>query len=456
VKLARVAFPWNGGATADRSLPIAKEGDAAKAVEVKQTVRVPPTAPPTTPYWLAAPPDGGLYHVADRALLSAAESPPAAEVTFTFAVAGRRFAVTRPVAFKWTDPVAGERYRPLEVTPLVSVAPDTALLLYPDPAPRTVTVKLTAGATTNGTLRPELPAGWLAEPASTTFSLANKGSEAAFAFRIRPAASQPAAGGRLRMVAEVGEARFDRAVVRIAHDHIPIQTLLHEAAIDLVPLALARGGTRIGYFPGPGDEVPASLRRVGYDVTLLGPEALSGGAEPLARWDAIVVGVRAFNTDERLRAGHDVLMSYVERGGTLVVQYNTNNRIAPLTAAIGPWPFTISQKRVTDETAAVTFTPPTHAILTTPNRLDARDFEGWIQERGLYFADPWDPRYETPLAMHDPGEAPLGGGLLVARYGKGVFVYTGLAFFRQLPAGVPGAYRLFANLLAAGPVHRGH
>jgi LmbE family N-acetylglucosaminyl deacetylase len=462
VTLARVVFPWNGGAVqsapAGRPLPAPKEGGGAKAAEVKRTLRVPTDAPPTTPYWLDAPPDGGLYHVADRRLLGAPESPPAAEVVFTFSVVGRRFTVTRPVAYKWTDPVAGERYRSLEVTPLVSVAPDTALLLYPDAKERTVTVRLTAGAaSTAGVLRPEPPAGWTIEPASIPFSLADKGSEATFTFRVRPSTAKPATGGKLRIVAEAGEGRagFDRGVVRIVHDHIPIQTLLHDATVELVPLALATGGTRIGYFPGPGDEVPASLRRVGYDVTLLSPEALTGGADALARWDAIVVGVRAFNTDERLRAGHDVLMSYVERGGTLVVQYNTNNRLAPLTAPIGPWPFTISQKRVTDETAAVTFTTPAHPALTTPNRLDARDFEGWIQERGLYFADPWDPKYETPLAANDPGEPPLSGGLLWARHGKGVFVYTGLAFFRELPAGVPGAYRLFANLLAGGAVRRG-
>jgi len=165
-----------------------------------------------------------------------------------------------------------------------------------------------------------------------------------------------------------------------------------------------------------------------------------------------VVGVRAFNTNERLRAAHAALMAYVEAGGTLVVQYNTNNRIAPLTAPLGPWPFDIGQKRVTDETAAVGVLSPRHAALTTPNAIGPRDFEGWVQERGLYFADKWDPRYETPIAMHDPGEAPLAGSLLWARHGKGTFIYTGLAFFRQLPAGVPGAYRLFANLLAAGRI----
>jgi hypothetical protein len=190
------------------------------------------------------------------------------------------------------------------------------------------------------------------------------------------------------------------------------------------------------------------LRRVGYEVTLLDGDALRAGGAGLARFDAVVVGVRAFNTSERLRAAHDTLMKYVEAGGTLVVQYNTNSRIAPLTAPIGPFPFEIGRDRVTDETAAVTLPAAGHPSLTAPNKIGAHDFDGWIQERGLYFADMWDARYQTPLAMNDPGEKPLAGSLLWARHGKGTFVYTGLAFFRQLPAGVPGAFRLFANLMA--------
>jgi LmbE family N-acetylglucosaminyl deacetylase len=467
VTLEEIAFPWGGGATraapAGRPLPVTKGQAAAELVTVKRTLRVPADASPSVPYWLDAPPDSdGVYHVADAALVGRPESPPAAEVGFTFAVAGRRIAVSRAVAFKWTDPVAGERYRPLEVTPVVSVSPDTPLLMFPGGVTRAVTVKLTAGTPgASGRLRPEAPAGWVVEPAAAPFALAGKGSEASLTFQVRPPPSgknvpAPAGTGPLRFVAEVaGSPPLARGVVRIVHDHIPIQTLLVDAKVRLVPLALATGGTRIGYFPGPGDEVPASLRRVGYEVGLLGDDALAAGAPALARWDAIVIGVRAFNTNERLRAAHAALMSYVEGGGVLVVQYNTNNRIAPLIAPLGPWPFDISQKRVTDETAAVAFAPPTHPALTTPNKIDGHDFEGWVQERGLYFADKWDPRYDTPLAMHDAGEPPLPGGLLWARHGKGVFVYTGLAFFRQLPAGVPGAYRLFANLLAGGTGRRG-
>jgi hypothetical protein len=310
-------------------------------------------------------------------------------------------------------------------------------------------------------LRIENAPGWRAEPASVPFALGPVGGTARFEFSVRPApdnkagVAAPEGGGIVRFVAESGGHRFTRGIVRLEHPHIPIQTTLVDAQVRAVPLRLATGGvTKVGYFPGPGDEVPASLRSVGYDVTLLSDDTLSSNAAALGRFDAIVVGVRAFNTSERLRAAHATLMAYVERGGTVVVQYNTNNRLAPLTVPLGPWPFDIGQKRVTDEGAKVDFVLPKHPALTTPNALGAGDFEGWVQERGLYFADKWDSHYETPLAMHDPDEPALAGSLLWTRCGKGTFVYTGLAFFRQLPAGVPGAYRLFANLLAGGKAKR--
>jgi hypothetical protein len=333
-----------------------------------------------------------------------------------------------------------------------------------DRKPHPLVVRLGAGASpVKGVLRIEAPPGWSVDPPSAAFAFDSKGQEHELSFQVRRDAGvvHDLTPGTLRAVAEVtggdpGAARFARGVVRIEHPHIPIQTWLAAAEVRLVPLALETAGTRIGYFPGPGDEVPASLRRVGYDVTLLDEPALRDGADGLARFDAVVIGVRAFNTSERLRAAHPTLMSYVEAGGTLVVQYNTNSRLAPLTAPIGPYPFDIGRDRVTDETAAVTLAGGAPLALATPNRIGQRDFEGWIQERGLYFAEKWDARYQTPLAMNDPGEKPLAGSLLWARHGKGTYVYTGLAFFRQLPAGVPGAFRLFANLMARAKGTRGH
>jgi len=428
-------------------------------VEIKKTLRVSPDLPPTTPYWLALPPEPGVFRVQDPTLIGLPEAESPLQVDFVFELDGHVLTVRRPITFKWTDPVAGERHRPLEITPLVSVRPSTAVLMFPRGETRTLTVRLAAAAPElSGTLRVETLAGWSAAPASLPFVLASKGQETELAFRIQAPptnAQQNSTTSTLRVVADVGSQHFSSSVGHIEHAHIPIQTVLGRADVRLVSFPIQQQGSKIGYIPGPGDDVPAALRQMGYDVTLIGDEILanlpSNGAT-LARFDAIVVGVRAYNTNEKLRVAQPALMAYVQAGGTLVAQYNTNNRLAPLSVPIGPFPFEIGRERVTDETAPVAFLLPEQRILNFPNRIGARDFDGWVQERGLYFAASWDPRYQAVIGMSDPGESVLSGGILSARFGKGVYIYTGLAFFRQLPAGVPGAFRLFANLLAAGQV----
>jgi hypothetical protein len=235
-----------------------------------------------------------------------------------------------------------------------------------------------------------------------------------------------------------------RSLTRIEYGHIPFQTVLSPAQVRLVRVELKRGKTtRVGYVAGAGDDVPAALRQVGYDVTMLSDAALR--TEPLAKFDAIVIGIRAYNVNAKLPGVQDRLMQYVKDGGTVVAQYNTRNWLSSVPAQLGPWPFEISQDRVTDEDAVVT--RDAHVVFKSPNALTDADFTGWVQERGLYFGAKWDSKYETPITMNDPGEAPSKGSLLIAKHGKGRFVYTGLSFFRQLPAGVPGAYRLFANLI---------
>jgi LmbE family N-acetylglucosaminyl deacetylase len=454
IAIETVRFPF--AAEAQRvGKPLAgppKEGGAATAFVAKQPVHVPMDFALTTPYWLASPPGPGLYRVTDPDRIGAPEDPAPLRVELTFLVGERHLSVTRPVAYKWTDPVMGEQYRPLEVTPVVSLAPDSRVLMFPGGASRSLSVRVSASTSAAaGTLRFEAPPGWTVEPPARPFSLPGKGAEAVLSFQVR-AAGKPAAG-TLHAIADVEGRHLSREVEHIVHPHIPIQTYLIDADVRLVPVELATGGRHIGYIPGPGDEVAAALRGVGYDVTILNEADLDAGPGALRRFDAIVTGVRAFNVSERLRAAHATLMAYVQAGGVLVVQYNTNNRLAPLSIPLGPLAFDIGQQRVTDETAAVTFAAPQHAVVTSPNRLGPADFEGWVQERGLYFADKWDPHFETPLAMHDPGEPALSGSLLWVHAGQGTFVYTGLAFFRQLPAGIPGAFRLFANLLAGGKAH---
>jgi hypothetical protein len=226
-----------------------------------------------------------------------------------------------------------------------------------------------------------------------------------------------------------------------------MQVVLRPASLRLVPLAIALPRGPIGYIAGSGDTVAEDLAHVGFKVEMLDDETLRSG--DLSRYPAIIVGIRAYNTRLALRGGvHERLMQYVENGGNLVVQYHVNNRVSPLDVPLGPYPFTVGRDRITDETAAMEIVDPSNPIVLTPNRLAASDFDGWVQERGLYYASDWDAHYKPVVRSSDPGESPLLGGLIVAPYGRGRYIYTGLGFFRQLPAGVPGAYRLFANLLA--------
>ncbi|REG35964.1 alpha-galactosidase-like protein [Archangium gephyra] len=419
-----------------------------KLFKLSKTVAIPEAARISTPYWLRKPVAGGLYTVdePDRALVGRPEGEPALAVTFLYEVGGKRFSVVRPVVYAWTDPVRGELYRAFELVPAVTATLDRDVLMFPNGAAQSVSVVLAAGrADADGKVRLEVPAGWRVEPAEVPFKLAARGDERTVRFQVTP---PKGAGerGRLRVVVESGGRAESWRVRSVTHEHIPPQTVRQPSEAALVPFTLATKVRRIGYIPGPGDRVAESLAAVGYEVTLLPEERLA--SEKLEGFEAIVVGVRAFNANQRLALHRERLMRYVEQGGRLIVQYNTNSRVGPLNASLGPYPLELGRDRVTDETAAMTPVDANLPLLKAPNKLTAADFEGWVQERGLYFASKWDERYKPVFAMNDPGEEPLRGGLLVARHGKGTFVYTGIAFFRQLPAGVPGAYRLLANLLA--------
>jgi LmbE family N-acetylglucosaminyl deacetylase len=404
---------------------------------------------PSGPYWLSQAPLPARFQVADASQIGLPENAPALSVEIVADMAGRRFSLNYPVLHKWTDPVAGERSRPVQVVPAVSVDPLAGVLLFPSGKEQPLRVRLKASAArTEGSLRLETGAGFVSEPPSAPFRLAAAGDEVELAFTVRPPRAPGAVSATLRAVAEVGGRKLDQRVQFIEHGHIPIQMYVTPAEVRLTTVDLRLSGKRIGYIPGAGDEVAPSLERVGYSVIFLDEAALASA--PLGSFDAIVMGVRAFNTNQRLRFHHARLMDYVRGGGTLVVQYNTTSRLGDLDELMGPLVFQIGRDRVTDEKAPVRFENPRHGILNHPNKITPADFDGWVQERGLYFASTWDRRFETPLSFTDPGEEALRGGLLVARHGRGAFVYTGLAFFRQLPAGVPGAYRLFANLVGHG------
>ncbi|MEQ1565414.1 MAG: PIG-L family deacetylase [Myxococcota bacterium] len=404
---------------------------------------VPADAPFSRPHWLVEPGTRSRYTVAEPALRNAPEAPPAAVARFVVVLGGRAIPFDVPVTHAVVDPVQGERVAPFAVSPPVTATFDAAARVVDRVATTRLTLAATAGAV-EGVLRLEPPPGVIATPSEVRFALPAGGERVV---ELALSVSPDAPAGSLGAVVEVSGVRTSLSQVTVDYPHLPRRTVLGPATQRIVPLTVDRGGVeRVGYVAGTGDVVPEALRAMGYSVELLTDDQIAQG--DLSRFDAVVTGVRAFNTRPRLFALNDVFTAYVAGGGHLVVQYVTSNGWEPLAGPVGPLPLTIGRGRVTDEAAALRALDPTHPVLTGPNPLGPADFDGWVQERGLYFAETWDPGYQPVFAARDPGEEEQLGSLLVAHHGSGVYVYTGLALFRQLPAGVPGAYRLLANLLA--------
>lgn len=444
VKLVGVRFATGKDTTLNLAL---KPNDV---VQFPTSVTIPKTQKISQPYWLEKPIDKGLFQVDNQQLIGLPENPPALTASYTFELDGQLFTFTRPVVYKSTDPVDGEIYRPFIIQPDVTANLTDRVYVFADQTAKTAEVVLKAGkANVSGTLTLDVPAGWRVEPASVSFALTNKGDEQRYTFRVTPTAQ--AKDGKLTALMKTAAGTFTTGIRQIAYKHIPTQTLFPAAEAKLVKLDVNVTAKRIGYIVGAGDEVPAALQQMGCTVTILNNADLNGN---LSGYDAIVVGVRAYNTNRALTMYQPKLMDYVKNGGTLIVQYVTpvnnflrNDQALP---QLGPYPITIGSERVTEEDAPMTFINPQHPLLNHPNKITEADFNGWIQERGIYFGKEWDKAYEPIFSANDQNEAPKQGSLLYAKYGKGHYMYTGLVFFRELPAGVPGAYRLFANMISAG------
>ena len=404
---------------------------------------LPDTLAPSQPYWLVDEPLRGRYRVRELQQIGRPQNDPVLQASVVLRIAGRRVAVETPVRYRRVDPARGERSSPFAVVPPVSVSVNDPVVVSVGGQEKELSVVVSGAlAAVAGTVRLHLPSGWTASPAFQEVRVDTLARERTVTFRLTP--GEGARPGMVAAEIQVGDRRYDRALRSISYDHIEPQVLFEPARARLLPLDLRTAGTHLGYIVGSGDAIPDLLGQLGYTVELLSDAELETG--DLGRFDAIVAGVRAYNVRPALRSANHRLMEYIHAGGRYIVQYVTMQELD--IKEIGPYPFSVSRSRVSVEDAPVTFLEPAHPLLTDPNPITAEDFQGWVQERGLYFAGEWDPRYETPLASNDPGEAPLAGGLLFGRYGKGYFVYSGYSWFRQLPAGVPGAFRLFVNLLS--------
>lgn len=400
--------------------------------------------PYSSPYWLNEKGTIGMY-TAPEALIGLPESPPLEQLIFELQFKNITVPFTKNIIYKFNDPVQGEVYRPLEVLPEVSASIAEDVLIFADNSPKDVAVVIRAGKDSiSGNVSLEHPENWIVEPAQQAFTLERKDATKIVHFKITPPKNQ--SEEYIKAIVESEGNRFDRKLVRIAYDHIPFQSVLLPSEAKVAKIDIQKKGSDIGYINGAGDAIPESLEQIGYSVTPIDPQNIS--EETLQNLDAIVMGIRAYNTVPELAFVQPILNKYIENGGTVIVQYNTNHAL--VTENIAPYPLKLSRDRVTDESSEVKFLNPENPLLNTPNKITQKDFEGWVQERGLYFPDEWNKAFTPILGMHDKGEPQTKGSLLVAKYGKGYYIYTGLSFFRELPAGVPGAFRLFANMLSIG------
>lgn len=421
-----------------------------------KTVFVPGDKAITQPYWLKEKMNEGYFEVSDQGLIGQPDVQPAYTANYSLLIAGQRFNFTKPVRYKFTDPVKGEIYQPVYVIPAATVAASPSTLLFKKGVreAKVVDVQVNANKALSGEATPHIKSlNYDTTTKDVSFALAAKGSKQ-YSFVLNSDRSNGRSVdnlyGSVQYTDHNKEAIAYLTMRGIDYDHIPSIRYFYGDAIKTIWLDLKTEGKKIGYITGAGDKVPEALTQMGYEVTVLNARELS--KNKLKDFDAIISGVRAYNTNDWLNSYYEKLMKYVEDGGNLIVQYNTSSNIGPVRAKIGPYNFNISRARITDENAAVSFLKPEHPVLNFPNKITNDDFKGWIQERSIYHAENLDPHYESILRMADPGEAPHDGSLIVTKYGKGFFTYTGLVFFRELPAGVPGAYRLLANLIALNKI----
>ncbi|WP_289064048.1 PIG-L family deacetylase [uncultured Zobellia sp.] len=408
-------------------------------------IDVPSATNYTSPYWLNEKGSLGMYKVDDQSLIGKPETPRAFLVKFELEFNGKNITIEKPVIHHYAKPDKGELFQPFEILPEATASFSDKVLIFADGEPKKVPVTIKAHADNiKGELLLNHSKGWGIDAKSKSFDIAKKGDQQTLVFTLTPPATEDES--YISPIIKLNGKEVTKELAIIAYDHIPTQSVLLPSEAKVVRLNIKKSGEHIGYIVGAGDEVPESLRQIGYIVHTIDPNTIAKGT--LDKYDAVVVGIRAYNVLDQLKFKQRYLFDYVENGGNLVVQYNTAGRWGDQFENLAPYPITLSRDRVTDENSAVEILAKKHALINYPNKINKDDFNGWVQERGLYFPSKWSKEFTPILSMSDKGESEKKGSLLIAPYGKGNYIYTGLSFFRELPAGVPGAYKLFANMLS--------
>ncbi len=410
----------------------------------KEVLKISNITPPTTPYWLNEKGSLGMYK-ADKAHIGLPETPRLFHINFNLLINNIPITFTKNVIRRFSKPDKGELYRPFEIIPEASAKIAEKVFIFENDKQHDIAVTVKAGHDNlEGHVELSHPKAWSVYPEKQKINITEKGEEQTLIFTVIPPKNQHE--GYIRPIVYVGNKIYTKELIEIDYDHIPFQTVLLPSKSKVVRLDIKKKGENIAYIAGAGDVVPQSLEQIGYNVRTITPEDIN--PETLSLFDAVVLGIRAYNTVEALDFKQQILFDFVAKGGNMIVQYNTAHRLK--TDKLAPYHLKLSRDRVTDEHAEVRLLNPKHELLNFPNKITKKDFEGWTQERGLYFPSEWGKEFTPILSMNDKNESPKEGSLLVAKYGEGYYIYTGLSFFREFPEGVSGAYRLFANMLSIG------
>lgn len=413
----------------------------------KLELKIPLETNYTSPYWLMEKGSLGTYKVTDTKLIGKPETPRAFHITFELDIHGAKIPFTKPIIYKYAKPEKGELYQPFEIVPQATASFSDKVIIFANDSPKEIPVTVKAHADSlSGTVQFCFNQDWTVTEDTKEFSIAKKGDEQTLYFTLQPPATENES--YITPIIRLNGTTSTKEVISITYDHVPVQTILLPAEAKTVRLDIQKAGEHIGYIMGAGDEMPTSLEQIGYNVHIVDPSSIAEGS--LKGYDAVVLGIRAYNVIEELKFKQRFILDYAKQGGTVIVQYNTANRWGNQFEDIAPYKLEISRDRVTNENSEVRILAKDHPIMNYPNKITSSDFDGWVQERGLYFPDSWGSEFTPILGMNDEGESEKKGSLLVAPYGKGNYIYTGLSFFRELPSGVPGAYKLFSNMLSIG------
>ena len=408
---------------------------------------VPDGTKSSTPYWLDEMETIGMYKVSNQKLIGMPETPAPFIADFEVDFNGNSIHFKKPLVHHYAKRDKGEIYEPFRVLPPVSAGFKDDVVLFSNQTKQELILEIKSGRNDiSGEVKFNYPKGWQVSPSSFPFSIKQKGDTQRLTIQVTAPSGE--SQGVITPSIELGGKTYSKTLYEIDYAHIPKQSVLLNAEVKVVKSNIKKVGSSIGYIVGAGDKVPESLRQIGYQVSEINVSNIEEGS--LDSYDAIVVGIRAYNVVDALKFKQPFLLDYVKNGGNLILQYNTAGRRGLDIENLAPYPLSLSRDRVTNEDATVEIIAKDNPLMNFPNKITEKDFEGWVQERGLYFPSEWGKEFTPILSMHDKGETAKTGSLLVAKYGKGNYIYTGLSFFRELPAGVPGAYRLFANMLSLG------